>query len=88
MDALSYKLEVILMGLIKQRANQPQGEAAIKKSHCIRSSPLFIYLFLGRGFRICSHTKLSFSCSTQLTLWSCSPPAPYFMFRSELTGLF
>lgn len=68
MDALSYKLEVILMGLIKQRANQLQGEAAIKKSHCIRSSALFIYLFLGRGFRICSHTKLSmsFSCSTQL----------------------
>lgn len=50
MDALSYKLEVILMGLIKQRANQLQGEAAIKKSHCIRSSALFIYLFLGRGW--------------------------------------
>lgn len=45
MDALSYKLEVILMGLIKQRANQLQGEAAIKKCHCIRSSALFIYLF-------------------------------------------
>lgn len=43
MDALRYKLEVILIELIKQCTNQLQGEAAIKKSYYMRGSAFFIY---------------------------------------------